>query len=56
MLAYGTGINVCSCKNSNFINQYHGYIVTTDLKIIENDKLRKIINKRPYYGEPKTNN
>ena len=39
---YETGINVCSCKNSNFINPHHGHISTGDLRIIENDKLRKI--------------
>ena len=53
MLTYGTGINMYSCKNSNFTNQHHGHILTGDLRIIENDKLRKVISKGPNYKEPK---
>ena len=52
-LIYGTGINVCSCKNSNFINRHHGHIPTGDLRITENDKLRKILSTGPNYAEPK---
>ena len=52
-LIYGTGINVCSCKNSNFINRPHGHIPAGDLRIIENDKLRKILSTGPNYAEPK---
>ena len=55
-LTYGTGINICSCKNSNCINQHHGHILTGNLRIIENDKHRKIISNRPNYKKPKTIN
>ena len=53
---YGTEINVCSCKNSNFINQHHGHILTGDLRVIKNDKLRKMVSKGPNYRESKTTN
>ena len=44
MLTYGTGTNICSCKNSNFINQHHDHILIGDLRIIENGKFMKIIS------------
>ena len=56
MFTYGTGINFCHCKNSNFINQHLEHILTRDLQIMENDKLRKIISKGPIYKKSKTNN
>ena len=44
------------CKYSNFINRHHGNILTGDLRITENDKLRKIISTGPNYTEPKAIN
>ena len=41
MLTYGTGINVCSCENSNFMNQNLGHILTGGPQIIENHKLNE---------------
>ena len=41
MLSYGTGINVCSCENSNFMNQNLGHILTGGPQIIENHKLNE---------------
>ena len=38
------------------MNQYLGNILTRDLRIMENDKLREIINKGPIYRKPKTIN
>lgn len=55
-LFYETGINACRWKNSNFVNQYLGHILTGNLRIIENDKLRKLISKGPNYKESKTIN
>ena len=46
----------CDCHNSQFINEHHGHIVTGDLRIIENENLRKLISKGPNYREPKTVN
>ena len=54
--SYGTGITSCDCHNSEFVNDHHGHIVTGDLRIIRNEKLRKLISKGPNYREPKTIN
>ena len=32
----------CDCNDSEFSNQHHGHITTGDLRIIKNDKLRKL--------------
>ena len=53
---FGTGLTQCACKNSSFINKDHGHIITGDLRLIENQSLRKIISKGPNYREPKTIN
>ena len=41
---------------SQFVNGHHGHVVTGDLRIIRNDKLRKLISKGPNFREPKTIN
>ena len=46
----------CNCENSPFKDRYHGHIITGDLRIIENNKLRKIICKGPKYRLPTPNN
>ena len=43
----------CDCENSPFKDNYHGHIVTGDLRIIKNNKLRKIICKGPKFRETK---
>ena len=43
----------CNCENSPFVDKNHGHIMTGDLKIIQNAKLRKLISKGPKYREPK---
>ena len=53
---YGTGIASCDCQNSTFRDQHHEHIVTGDLRIIENEKLRKLISKGPNFREAKTIN
>jgi len=53
---HGTGIVRCDCQNSEYINEHHGHIITGDLRIIRNKKLRKLICKGPNYREPKTIN
>ena len=52
----GTGITACDCHESEFVNGHHGHVVTGDLRIIRNGKLRKLISKGPNYREPKTIN
>ena len=44
----------CSCKefNSTFINDHFGHIVTGDLNVVDNFKLRNILFKGPKYREP----
>ena len=43
----------CHCKDfdSSFINNDHGHILTGDLRIISNDKLRKLLFKGPKHRE-----
>ena len=44
----------CACKefDSAFVNSDFGHIVTGDLNIVENGKLRNILSKGPKYREP----
>ena len=37
----------CSCHNSEFKNNFHGHIITGDLRIVQNDKLRNLLRKGP---------
>ena len=53
---HATGITTCDCHNSQFVNEHHQHVVTGDLRIIRNQKLRKLISKGPNYREPKTIN
>ena len=43
----------CECQNSEFCDPHHKHIVSGDLRIIENSKLRKLLSKGPNYREPK---
>ena len=43
----------CDCANSPFIDNFHGHIVSGDLKIIPNPELEAIFLKGPQYQEPK---
>ena len=42
----------CQCQMSKYCYQPHGHIITGDLKIIENAKIRELVSKRPKYREP----
>ena len=46
----------CSCLESEYTDPHHGHVVTGDLRIIKNDKLRKLFSKGPNYREKKTVN
>ena len=48
----------CKCNNFNpmFINDHHQHIMTGDLDIIDNVKLKELIRKGPKYCEPCTIN
>lgn len=44
----------CHCENSIYIDPEHGPILTRDLQIARNNKLRGLITEGPKYGEPST--
>ena len=46
----------CNCKNSPFVDPNHGHILTGDLRIVKNNKLRKLLCKGPKYREPNSIN
>ena len=46
----------CDCQNSEFCDPHHKHIVTGDLRVVSNQKLRKLLSKGPNYREPKTLN
>ena len=46
----------CECQNSEFCDPHHKHIVTGDLRVITNQKLRKLFSRGPNYREPKTLN
>ena len=41
----------CSCDSSSFKDNHHGHIITGDLRIVENNKLRKLLVKGPKFRE-----
>ena len=46
----------CECATSEFTDPNIGHIITGNLKIIKNPKLRKLLAKGPNYREPKSIN
>ena len=46
----------CECSGSQFIDKDHNHVITGNLKIISNNKLRKLFSKGPKYRESKTIN
>ena len=42
----------CHCNGSSFVDSDHGHVVTGDLRIVDNNKLRKLFVKGPKYREP----
>ena len=53
---YGTGLRSCDCLSSEFLDQEHQHVLTGNLKIIENNDLRKLLTKGPNFREPKVIN
>ena len=43
----------CECEQSDFKDPHHGHVVTGDLRIVNNIKLRNLFKKGPNYREPK---
>ena len=46
----------CECHNSPHADKFHKHVVTGDLRLINNNNLRKIFSKGPKYRESKTIN
>ena len=42
----------CNCKDSKFVDSFHKHVITGDLRIIANKKLRNLLLKGPSYREP----
>ena len=53
---YGTGLVSCECQSSEFCDPHHGHILTGDLRIIDNQKLRTLVARGPNFREAKTIN
>ena len=46
----------CECERSQFKDGHHNHIITGDLRIVENAKLRSLLTKGPNFREPQTLN
>ena len=44
----------CKCNNSPYTDQHHGHIMTGNLSLIKNNRLRALFSKGPKYREPKS--
>ena len=42
----------CDCEHSPFVNDHHGHVLSGDLNIIPDPKLRSLLAKGPKYPEP----
>ena len=49
---YLSNPQTCQCNESKFCYEPHGHVITGDLRVIENAKLRELVAKRPKYREP----
>ena len=49
---YLSNPQTCQCKESKFCYELHGHVITVDLKVIENARLRELVAKGPKYREP----
>ena len=48
--------DLCQCSNSLFSDPHHHHIITGDLRLVENNKLRKLLTKGPNFREPRSTN
>ena len=46
----------CECENSEFCDPHHQHVITGDLRVVSNQKLRKLLTKGPNYREARTLN
>ena len=52
-VSFVENLSSCDCSNSEFCDPHHKHIITGDLRLITNCKLRKLLSKGPNYREPK---
>ena len=51
-ILYGTGIAECDCQqHKDFADENHDHVLTGDLRIMANSKLRKLVSKGPNFRE-----
>ena len=55
-VSFVTNSDECNCQNSVFCDPFHKHIVTGDLRIVENKKLRCLLTKGPNFREQRTIN
>ena len=55
-ISFPLNTDPCECEQSAFCNSDHKHIITGDLRIVENSKLRKLLTKGPNYRQPKSIN
>ena len=46
---YLSNPQTCQCKESKFCYEPPGHVITGELKVIENEKLRELVAKGPKY-------
>ena len=49
---YLSNPQTCQCKESTSCYESHGHVITGDLRVIENARLRELVAKGPKYREP----
>ena len=55
-VSFVRNLPTCECRSSEFTDPFHQHFVTGDLRVITNQKIRKLFSKGPNYREPKTLN
>ena len=43
----------CTCAHSQFKDGHHGHVISGDLRIVNNNKLRKLLSRGPKFREPR---
>ena len=49
---YLSNAQTCQCKESKFCYEPQGHVITGDLRVVDNAKLREFVAKGPKYREP----
>ena len=53
-VSFSLKTDLCDCEKSKFCDPHHKHIITRDIRITENKKLRKILTKGANYREPRS--